>query len=155
MNVQIRPATKADSGPILDVLKSTFTHTWLPALSDMGREHARDIDQRLRGYGDRHWMDFYVAELNEQVVGMAHWRDNFLDALHISHAHQGTGAGSMLLAHAIGEISKAYDEVRLETDTFNAQARGFYAKHGFEEVDTYPDEEWHSGFTTVLMVRRL
>ncbi|MCV6806750.1 GNAT family N-acetyltransferase, partial [Achromobacter ruhlandii] len=41
------------------------------------------------------------------------------------------------------------------TDTFNTQSRAFYGKHGYAEVDTYPDEEWDSGFTTVLLVKPL
>ena len=30
-----------------------------------------------------------------------------------------------------------------------------YRKHGYAEIDTYPDEEWDSGFTTVLLVKAL
>uniref|UniRef100_UPI00210759A9 amidase family protein n=1 Tax=Acidovorax sp. ST3 TaxID=2219062 RepID=UPI00210759A9 len=48
-----------------------------------------------------------------------------------------------------------FGDARLETDTFNMQSRAFYAKHGYAEVDTYPDEEWDSGFTTVLLVKAL
>ena len=54
-----------------------------------------------------------------------------------------------------GMRAAGFDEARLETDTFNTQSRAFYAKHGYAEVDTYPDEEWDSGFTTVLLVKAL
>ena len=155
MNIVIRPAKQADSEQILGVLKSTFTHTWEPVLTGTGKQHAENMSERQRDYVTRYWSDFYVAEFDNEIVGMAHWYDKFLEALHVSHAHQGVGAGSHLLTRAVSEISKSFDEARLETDTFNIQARGFYAKHGFEEVDTYPDKEWHSDFTTVLMVKSL
>jgi ribosomal protein S18 acetylase RimI-like enzyme len=44
---------------------------------------------------------------------------------------------------------------RLETDTFNTQSQGFYLALGYREADRYPDLEWHSGFTTILYVKRL
>ena len=46
-------------------------------------------------------------------------------------------------------------EARLETDDFNVRSRAFYARNGYQEIDTYPDEEWDSGFTTVLLSKRL
>ena len=31
-------------------------------------------------------------------------------------------------------------EARLETDDFNVRSRAFYARNGYQEIDTYPDE---------------
>ena len=45
--------------------------------------------------------------------------------------------------------------VRLETDTFNTASRAFYAARGYVEADRYPDEEWDSGLTTILLVKAL
>ena len=91
-----------------------------------------------------------------EVVGLLDWRDDFIDALHVSPQHQRLGIGAALLHHAETAIARAgHARIRLETDTFNQQARAFYGKQGYAEVDFYPDEEWHSGFTTVLMSKGL
>lgn len=45
--------------------------------------------------------------------------------------------------------------VRLETDTFNTRSRAFYAARGFVETDRYPDLEWSSNLTTVLLEKAL
>jgi ribosomal protein S18 acetylase RimI-like enzyme len=54
------------------------------------------------------------------------------------------------------EIASAgYPQARLETDTFNSRARAFYAKRGYREAEQYPDIEWNSGLTTLLLVKAL
>jgi hypothetical protein len=45
--------------------------------------------------------------------------------------------------------------VRLETDTFNTGSCAFYLARGYSEAGHYPDEEWDSGLTTVLFIKRL
>jgi hypothetical protein len=44
---------------------------------------------------------------------------------------------------------------RLETDTFNQRSQAFYAARGYVEAGRYPDEEWSSGLTTLLLVKPL
>jgi ribosomal protein S18 acetylase RimI-like enzyme len=46
-------------------------------------------------------------------------------------------------------------QARLETDTFNTRSQAFYAKRGYREAGRYPDEEWNSGLTTLLLVKVL
>ena len=54
------------------------------------------------------------------------------------------------------DIAEAgFPAARLETDTFNQRSRAFYAGRGYQEADRYPDEEWNSGFTTLLLVKPL
>ncbi len=99
---------------------------------------------------------FQVACIDGEIVGLLDWRDDFIDALHVSPGQQRRGIGAVLLDHAERNIRAAgFARARLETDTFNQQARAFYGKQGYAEVDFYPDEEWHSGFTTVLMSKVL
>lgn len=58
--------------------------------------------------------------------------------------------------HAEAEIAKAgFTAARLETDTFNIQARALYESRGYREADRYPDTEWISGLTTILLVKAL
>lgn len=77
--------------------------------------------------------------------------DDFIDALHVPSAFQRRGIGRRLLIRAERDIAeKGFRQVRLETDTFNAQAQAFYKALGYIEMARYPDEEWQSGLTTVL-----
>ena len=58
--------------------------------------------------------------------------------------------------HAEEAIRAAgFPQVRLETDTFNERAQSVYKAVGYVEKDRYPDDEWDSGFTTVLFEKRL
>ena len=52
-------------------------------------------------------------------------------------------------------VAAGHGEARLETDSVNARSLAFYAGHGYREIDRYPDTEWHSGLTTVLLAKRL
>jgi ribosomal protein S18 acetylase RimI-like enzyme len=45
--------------------------------------------------------------------------------------------------------------IRLETDTFNTAAQAFYRARGYREAGRYPDTEWNSGLTTLLLVKDL
>lgn len=57
---------------------------------------------------------------------------------------------------AESEIGSAgFISVRLETDTFNIGSQAFYAARGYQEIDRYPDEEWGSGLTTLLLQKYL
>jgi hypothetical protein len=57
---------------------------------------------------------------------------------------------------AEAEIARAgHAQARLETDTFNTRSQAFYAARGYVEADRYPDHEWNSGLTTLLLVKPL
>ena len=87
---------------------------------------------------------------------MVDWEGNFIWALHVQPDMQRRGVGAALLALAEAAMRQAgVREARLETDDFNVRSRAFYARNGYQEIDTYPDEEWDSGFTTVLLSKRL
>ena len=84
---------------------------------------------------------------------MVDWEGNFIWALHVQPTCR-RGVGAALLALAEAAMRQAgVREARLETDDFNVRSRA--ARNGYQEIDTYPDEEWDSGFTTVLLSKRL
>jgi GNAT superfamily N-acetyltransferase len=90
------------------------------------------------------------------VVGFVDWEGDFVNALHVGRAHARTGVGAALMDLAEAEIAKAgHGRARLETDTFNAPSQAFYAARGYREADRYPDTEWASGITTLLLVKAL
>lgn len=153
--ILIRPAGTADADVILRILGETYEATWKPELT--AEAIARfESSAHTAAYVRERLPFFQVACIDGEVVGLLDWRDDFIDALHVSPRHQRLGIGAALLHHAETAIASAgHACIRLETDTFNQQARAFYGKHGYAEVDFYPDEEWHSGFTTVLMSKGL
>jgi len=151
----IRRAEPADADAILRILGETYEATWKPELS---AEAIRRFESSAHtaAYVHERLAYFEVACLDGEVAGLLDWRDDFIEALHVSPRHQRLGIGEALLRHAETAIVGAgHRRIRLETDTFNQQARAFYGKHGYAEIDFYPDEEWHSGFTTVLMSKDL
>ncbi|MBB4867351.1 ribosomal protein S18 acetylase RimI-like enzyme [Pseudomonas nitritireducens] len=151
----IRDAEPADADAILRILGETYEATWKPALSSEAIARF-ESSAHTAIYVRERLAHFSVACIAGEVVGLLDWRDDFIDALHVSPRHQRLGIGAALLCHAEAAIAAAgHVRVRLETDTFNQQARAFYGKQGYVEIDFYPDEEWHSGFTTVLMSKPL
>jgi len=69
---------------------------------------------------------------------------------------QGQGVGRKLLSDAEQAIGAAgFGQARLETDTFNLRSQTLYKAVGYVEKVRYPDDEWDSGFTTVLFEKRL
>ena len=79
-----------------------------------------------------------------------------MNALHVRSDHARAGVGGLLMDHAEAEMSRAgLPAAQLETDTFNTRSQAFYAKRGYVEADRYPDAEWNSGLTTVLLIKRL
>jgi ribosomal protein S18 acetylase RimI-like enzyme len=153
--VLIRRAEAADCDAILRILGETYEATWKPELS--AEAVARfESSSHTSTYVRERLAHFAVACIAGEVVGLLDWRDDFIDALHVSPRHQRLGIGAALLHHAEAAIVRdGHGRARLETDTFNHQARAFYGKHGYAEIDLYPDEEWRSGFTTVLMSKVL
>ncbi|MFJ3261282.1 GNAT family N-acetyltransferase [Pseudomonas sp. NPDC086581] len=153
--ILIRRAEPADTDAILRILRETYETTWKPELS--AEAIARfESSAHTAAYVRARLAHFEVACLGGEVAGLLDWRDDFIDALHVSPRHQRQGIGAALLRHAEGIIAGAgHAEVRLETDTFNRQACSFYRRHGYHELDRYPDEEWQSGFTTLLMGKSL
>lgn len=149
----IRRATRADREAIIAVSYDTFESTWLPQLTDEAARAFRDED-RPRQYAAERGDLFWVAERDGAVIGFVDWQEDFVNALHVRGAHARTGAGSALMDKAEAEIARAgHARVRLETDTFNQRSQAFYAARGYIERDRYPDTEYDSGLTTLLLVK--
>lgn len=154
-SLTLRPASPADAEAILRILGETYETTWKPQLTAEARARF-EAAGRTRAYVQARLGHFHLACLGGEVIGLVDWRDDFIDALHVSPRAQRAGAGSALLRFAERRMAAAgHAQARLETDTFNTQSRAFYARHGYAEIDFYPDEEWHSGFTTVLLSKPL
>ena len=153
--LHIRSARAADSAALIAIFHSTFQSTWRPAITPAAAEaYARE--NRPADYVARCGLEFRVAARAGEIIGLVHWRNDFIHALHVHAAHARSGAGTALMDLAETEIARAgFPAARLETDTFNLGAQAFYAARGYAEAGRYPDEEWDSGLTTLLLEKRL
>ena len=151
----VRRATAADAPELRAILYDTFASTWLPELTPAAAEAFRDEDRPAAYVGER-GLEFQVAERGGQVVGFVDWDGDFINALHVLAAHARTGVGAALMDVAEAAIGEAgFPAARLETDTFNVRAQAFYGARGYREGGRYPDLEWNSGLTTLLLVKAL
>ncbi|MDR3397205.1 MAG: GNAT family N-acetyltransferase [Pandoraea sp.] len=156
--IVLRNARESDVAALTSLLMQTYHTTWAPMLRpEVAATFASG--ERTQAYVQAHWHEFTVATQRaeaEPVVGMVHTVGDFIDALHVAPSQQRRGVGALLLAHAEAHMrALGHRTARLETDTFNTQSRAFYARHGYAETAMYPDEEWDSGFTTVLLTKAL
>ena len=153
--IRIRRARAADAPSLIAVLYDTFESTWRPNVSEAAARAFLDED-RPGQYVSSRGLEFRVAVRDGEVAGLVHWQEDFVHALHVRRAAARSGVGRRLMDHAERAIARAgFPTVRLETDTFNEAARAFYATRGFREAGRYPDSEWKSGLTTLLLVKRL
>ena len=153
--LHIRAARADDSAALAAIFNSTFQSTWRPAITPDAAE-AYTRENRPADYVARCGLEFRVAERAGEIIGLVHWRDDFIHALHVHSAYARSGAGTALMNLAEAEIARAgFPTARLETDTFNLGSQAFYAPRGYVEAGRYPDEEWKSGLTTLLLEKRL
>lgn len=154
-NIGIRQARSGDAAAIEAILRDTYASTWLPQLTDAAAQAWRNED-RPAAYVAARGLGFWVAEVDGMVAGFVDWDGDFVNALHVSSFSLRMGLGSRLMDKAEAAMAGAgFAEARLETDTFNARSRAFYDRRGYREADRYPDREWSSGFTTLLLVKAL
>jgi ribosomal protein S18 acetylase RimI-like enzyme len=153
--VDVRPATLADAPALKAILRDTFESTWRPNVTAAAAAAFLSED-RPNAYVSEKGLEFWAAEREGEVVGLAHWEGDFVHALHVLARHARSGVGARLMDHAEAEIARAgFAAARLETDTFNLRSQAFYAARGYVEAGRYPDEEWNSGLTTLLLVKQL
>ena len=154
-DILIRPSRPEDAEALRAILRDTFESTWRPNLSEAAAQ-AFLTEDRPGAYVHERGVWFWVAEVAGQVVGLVDWEGDFINALHVRADHARQGVGARLMDHAEAGIAESGNaEARLETDTFNTRSQAFYAARGYREAGRYPDEEWTSGLTTVLLVKAL
>lgn len=151
----LRLATADDAPALVDILHDTFESTWRPALTPAATEAFR-AENRPAKYVSARELKFWAAEIEGDVVGFCDWDADFINALHVRADHARTGIGRLLMDKAESEIARAgFSAARLETDTFNTRSQAFYAARDYVEIDRYPDLEWKSDLTTLLLRKPL
>lgn len=151
----VRRATADDATALQRILRDTFESTWRPNITESAARAFIQEDRPAAYVGQRGRL-FWLVETGGDVVGLVDWEGDFINALHVRSSHARQGVGRRLMDHAEADIARAgFASVRLETDTFNVRSQAFYAARGYREADRYPDEEWNSGLTTLLLVKPL
>lgn len=151
----IRPARADDRTAVLAILAETFEDTWRPQLT------AEAIDDYHRRRVAETFIDAalarcLVAELDGRVVGFGNRDAGFIDSLHVSAAGRRRGVARALMAALEAQMrADGIATASLETDTFNTGSQGLYLALGYRECARYPDEEWHSGLTTIRYEKTL
>jgi ribosomal protein S18 acetylase RimI-like enzyme len=154
-DIIVRPASPPDGPALVAILHDTFASTWRPNISAEAA-NAFVAEARAASYVAERGAEFWVVERAGEVVGLVHWRDDFVHALHVRPIDARTGVGARLMDRAEAEIAACgFSAARLETDTFNESSQSFYRARGYLEADRYPDQEWKSGLTTILLVKPL
>lgn len=104
------------------------------AVADAGRVDRDKLRAEFRAFGLEYAPTMLVAEADEQPLG---WgaredRNQLISDLWVSPSAQGRGIGGLLLTALVDEIRAAgHAAAELETLASNAQAIGFYQRHGF------------------------
>ena len=125
----VRPAVGDDLSEIAEVFIRA-RNAAVPAMPPTSRtpeavrEHVATWDLVER--------EVWVA-VGEAVIGYAIMKRSWLDGLYVDPAHQGTGAGSLLL-DAVKAVRP--DGFSLWVFESNRPARAFYARHGLIELET-------------------
>ena len=104
------------------------------ATNDRGRVDRLRLLDEFRSFGASHGRCILVAETEGNLLGWGarEAEDQRISDLWVAPAAQGRGVGGVLLGALIAEIEQAGHPVaELETLASNAQAIGFYRRHGF------------------------
>jgi ribosomal protein S18 acetylase RimI-like enzyme len=153
--VTIRHARSSDTEILVALLHDSFRTTWEPVVTPAAAKAYWDSGRAQR-YVVEMGSEFWVAVSGEEVAGMVHWRGDFVHALHVVSSWRRKGIATRLMDEAEMRIAEAgHRAVRLETDTFNRASQAFYRSRGYQEEERYPDGEWASGLTTLLLRKPL
>jgi GNAT superfamily N-acetyltransferase len=154
-DIIIRRARLEDAPAQVSVLYENFESTWRPNISAQAAQAFLN-EKRPEVYVGARGLEFIVAEMDGDVVGFVDWERDFVNALHVRPSHARMGVGRRPMDRAEAAIAGArFAAARLETDTFNLRSQAFYAARGYREADRYPDSEWNSDLTTILLVKPL
>jgi ribosomal protein S18 acetylase RimI-like enzyme len=152
--ITLRPAEERDVPALVRLLRRSWLVTWAPELPFEAVQAFTAFDP-ARLQAENEWQSFIVAVRGDVLVGMMQVGDEQITDLHVDPAYWNKGAGSKLLVAAERQVARIHPVVRLEVRGFNTRARGFYARHGWKEVRTFPGMECGCPVENVEMQKRI
>ncbi|MBI1878645.1 MAG: GNAT family N-acetyltransferase [Chloroflexi bacterium] len=139
----IRLVTHTDLPQVAHVARITWDATYNQTIAPENRREFLERSYRPENLADavdapNHW--FYVADLNEQVVGFGHFLQRYhptqrraeLVRLYVLPEYQHEGIGTAILKTGFAELAQAHmEQCFVSVQASNAPARKFYERHGF------------------------
>lgn len=121
-DVVLRPANAQDAHDIARILRAALAaFDWMPRL------HTPDEDLRFVSGSLLTEQQVTVATIEDEIVGFAAVKGDWLEQLYLDPAWTGRGIGSQLLRHVTARMT----HVKLFCFEANGGARRFYERHGF------------------------
>jgi GNAT superfamily N-acetyltransferase len=153
--IHIRKGTELDIEQALHLIKELAIFEKAPYEVEV-----TPTEMRAWGFGANKIFDFYVAEENDMIIGMAlyyfkysTWKGKclFLEDIIVTESQRGKGIGKLLFDKII-EVSKETKVRRMEWQVldWNTPAINFYKKYA-----ATMDGEWINGKLTKVQLERL
>jgi len=127
MLFRLREAEEGDAAPVAEFFRRVRQAT-MPYLPDL---HTPEEDHRYFAKKVIGQVEVRIAEVDGVFVGFSAYRPGWLDHLYVDPDWHGRRIGTALLRDAMA----ANTALQLWTFQKNEQARGFYERHGFREVE--------------------
>ncbi len=124
--ITIRQSRAADNGRLYEIWHDAVraSHGFISS-NDMAEIEHMVKTEYLPG------KDFWVAaDADDRAVGFMRLEGSHVDSLFVAPEAQGRGAGRALLAHAFSQT----EQLSVEVNEQNIEARQFYEKMGFVQV---------------------
>ena len=153
--IHIRKGTESDIEQALSLIKELAIYEKAP-----DEVEVTPNEMRAWGFGSNKIFDFFVAEENDVIIGMAlyyfkysTWKGKclFLEDIIVTESQRGKGIGKLLFDKII-EVSKETNVRRMEWQVldWNTPAINFYKKYA-----ATLDGEWINGKLTNAQLEKL
>lgn len=125
----LRPARADEGAALVDLWRRSVdaTHDFLSA------DDRQAIDAEVAGFLPQAPL-LVAADAQDRPLGFMLVDGSHMEALFIDPAARGSGAGRLLLQHALAE----HPQLTTDVNAQNAQAVGFYLHLGFVEIGRSP-----------------
>ena len=135
--LEIRQATKADFGAVVDLCKSSLAVTYGAFLTAEAMRPWSEGDE-LDKYFRARLGSLLVAVDHDGISGVAAVEDDLIGQLWVAPERRGEGIGAVLLAAAEALMrGRGHTSFRVKVFEPNIGAIRFYERHGWTKQDTY------------------
>ncbi|QGM96701.1 GNAT family N-acetyltransferase [Methylocystis parvus] len=150
----LRQASECDVPALIRLLHRSWLVAWAPELPFEAVQAFAAADP-ARTHAETMWLHFYVAVVDDELVGVIHVAEDRIIDLHVDPQIWREGIGSKLMDFAEQQIGRSYPVARLEVRAFNKRARAFYESRGWSETRRYPGIECGSPVENLEMQKLL